>query len=138
MERMWLPGLVPGAAVQAWCSHGDPAVIALTGELDSYTFVVVETAVAATLVRNRGKRAIVLDLAEVTFLSATGIRALHDAVDQAAARGVTLRFALGSHAIVRRALNATGMAAVLDLYPDRLAALDAADSLAFLGLIQSL
>ncbi|MEU3627844.1 hypothetical protein BS329_09175 [Amycolatopsis coloradensis] len=100
-------------------------MIALAGELNSCTALVVTKAIEAVLERSRSTRAIVLDLAEVTFLSVAGVQVLHAGVDLAAADQVTLRIALGSHTIVQRALTATGMAAVLDVYPDRRTALDA-------------
>ncbi|WP_410600030.1 STAS domain-containing protein [Amycolatopsis sp. lyj-90] len=127
MERIWMPGLASAATVRMSCSPEGPAVIALTGELDSHTAVVVEMAVATALARSRGIRAIVMDLAEVTFLSVAGIQALHAAVDQAAAKGVTLRTALGPHSVAYRAMVTTGMIAVLDHYPDRHTALAVAD-----------
>ncbi len=101
-----MPGLAPGAALLASCSHGDPAVIALTGDLDSYTAIVVERAAAVTLVRSRVRRAIVMDLAGVTFLSVAGIQTVHATVDQAAARGVALRIALDSRSTRARSRTA--------------------------------
>ncbi|WP_410663498.1 STAS domain-containing protein [Amycolatopsis sp. lyj-84] len=100
-------------------------MIVLAGELNSCTALVVTKAIEAVLERRRSPHAIVLDLAEVTFLSFAGVQVLHSGVDLAAADRVTLRIALGSHAIVQRALTATGMAAVLDVYPGRRTALDA-------------
>ncbi|OXM56153.1 hypothetical protein CFP71_15155 [Amycolatopsis thailandensis] len=117
-----MPGLVPGSGMWLFCSH-EPAVIALSGVVDSFTAPGLERAVSAMLSPRRVAEAIVVDLAEVTFLSVAGIDALHDAVDQAAAEHVTLRIALGGRTCVRRVMTATGMTAVLDVYPDLRAAL---------------
>ncbi|WP_414945164.1 STAS domain-containing protein [Amycolatopsis sp. cmx-11-32] len=121
--KPWGSGLLP-EDVQVSCSPGDPAIIALGGELDTHTVVALEWVVTAILARHPRPRVIVMDLDEVGFLSVAGVRALHAATDRAAAHLVTFRVALGRRAIVRRALAVTGAEALLDIYPDRYAALD--------------
>nr|WP_246481158.1 STAS domain-containing protein [Amycolatopsis umgeniensis] len=100
-------------------------VIALTGDLDSTSVPVLASAAALVLERVPRPGVIVIDLDAVTFLTVAGIHALHHATDTAAAAGVTVRIARGRDRVVDRALTATGADAVLDSYPDRLAALAA-------------
>ncbi|MEV4053634.1 STAS domain-containing protein [Amycolatopsis sp. NPDC049688] len=124
----------PTGRLRLSCSAGDPVVLNLAGELDAGTALLVVRAVAAALDRCPAPRVIVLDLAEVLFLGAAGVRVLCEAADHTAAAGARLRIVTGGNAVVSRALLLTGANRVLDSYPDRAAALSAGDGREFLRL----
>jgi anti-anti-sigma factor len=113
------------------CFPGEPAVLALSGDLDAGTVLLVVRAVATALAGCPAPRVIVLDLAEVHFLGAAGVRVLCEAADHAAAAGARLRVVIGGNAVVSRALRLTGADRLLDGYPDRAAALSAGDDREF-------
>ncbi|SEC51909.1 anti-anti-sigma factor [Amycolatopsis tolypomycina] len=124
----------PTGRLRVSCSHGDPVLLAFSGELDAGTVLVVVGAVAAALAGSPEPRSIVLDLAGLHFLGAAGVRVLSAVTDHAAAQNARLRVVTGGNAVVCRALWLTGADRVLDVYPDRAAALAAADSGEFLRL----
>ncbi|MEV6447464.1 STAS domain-containing protein [Amycolatopsis sp. NPDC051716] len=109
-------------------------LLALTGELDAGTVLVVVGSVAAALAGTPEPRVIVVDLAGLHFLGAAGVRVLSAMTDQAAAQNARLRIVTGENAVVSRALRLTGVDRVLDVYPDRGAALSAGDGREFLRL----
>ncbi|WP_410616957.1 STAS domain-containing protein [Amycolatopsis sp. lyj-109] len=106
--------------------------LTLAGELDAGTVCAVVGAVAAAL--SGSPRVILLDLAELHFLGAAGVRALSVVTGHAAARNARLRVVTGGTTVATRALRLTGADRVLDVYPDRAAALDAGDGREFLRL----
>jgi anti-sigma B factor antagonist len=120
------------------CSHGEPVLLALAGELDPGTVVVAAGAVTAALAGCPAPRAIVLDLADVHFLGAAGVHALCAVTDHAAAGHARLRVVTGGNAVVSRALRLTGADRVLDVYADRGTALRAGDDSEFLRLAAQL
>lgn len=124
----------PTGRLRVSCSHGEPVLLALAGELDAGTVLVVVGAVAAALAGSPEPRVIVLDLAELHFLGAAGVRVLTAVTDHAAAQNARLRVVTGGNAVVSRALRLTGAARVLDVYPGRDAALRAGDGREFLRL----
>ncbi|WP_206784974.1 STAS domain-containing protein [Amycolatopsis sp. MtRt-6] len=124
----------PTGRLRVLCSHGDPALLTFAGELDVGTVLVVVKAVAAALAGAGEPRAVVLDLAGLHFLGAAGVRVLSAATDHAAAQNARLRVVTGGNAVVSRALRLTGASRVLDVYPDRAAALAAGDDDEFLRL----
>ncbi|MEU4252509.1 STAS domain-containing protein [Amycolatopsis sp. NPDC026612] len=124
----------PKGRLRVSCSRGEPVLLALAGELDAGTIVDVGEAVAAALAVRPPPRVIVLDLAELHFLGAAGLRVLNAVTGQAAARNARLRVVTGGNAVVSRALRMTGTDRVLDVYPDRGAALRVGDGREFLRL----
>ncbi len=60
----------PTGRLRVSCSHGEPVLLALAGELDAGTTVDVGEAVAAALAGHPPPRVIVLDLAELHFRGA--------------------------------------------------------------------
>lgn len=115
-------------------SHGEPVVLALAGELDVGTVLVVVRSVAAALATSPAPQVIVLDLTELRFLGAAGVRVLCTAADHAAAEGTTVRVVTGGNPVVERSLSLSGKDRVLDVYPDRVAAVRAGDRHDFLRL----
>ena len=115
-------------------SHGEPVVLALAGELDVGTVLVVVRSVAAALATSPAPQVIVLDLTELRFLGAAGVRVLCTAADHAAAEGTTVRVVTGGNPVVERSLSLSGKDRVLDVYPDRVAAVRAGDRYDFLRL----
>ncbi|MET9000234.1 STAS domain-containing protein [Amycolatopsis sp. Hca4] len=109
-------------------------LLALSGELDAGTVLVVVGAVAAALAGSPEPKAIVLDLSRVNFLGAAGVRVLSAVTDNAADRNVRLRIVTGGNPLVSRALRLTGADRVLDVYPDLGAASSAGDGREFLRL----
>ncbi|MGC7094793.1 STAS domain-containing protein [Amycolatopsis lurida] len=88
-------------------------VVSADGEIDLGTLTTWDTALAAALLQP--PEALVADLSEVSFLGSSGIATLVMVQQETAARGVEFRVAGATHA-VRRALEATGVDAVLRLY----------------------
>ncbi|MEA5361007.1 STAS domain-containing protein [Amycolatopsis sp., V23-08] len=117
-------------------SHGDPAVVSLTGELDAHTTMLAAQAVTACLAQVPRPQVLVVDLTHLRFLSVAGVRMLHDAVDHAAARNILIRIAASESPVVARALAVTGMDAVFDIYPDRVLAVNTGERAEFLRLAQ--
>ncbi|WP_233223717.1 STAS domain-containing protein [Amycolatopsis sp. CA-128772] len=124
----------PTGRLRVSCSPGEPVVLALAGELDAGTVLLVVRAVAGALHRCPAPRVVVLDLTDVCFLGAAGVHVLCEAADHAAAVGARLRVVTGGNAVVNRALLLTGADRVLDCYPDRAAALGAGDDREFFRL----
>ncbi len=124
----------PAGRLRVSCSHGEPVFLTLAGELDAGTVLVVVGAVAAALASTPEPRVIVLDLAQLHFLGAAGVRVLSAVTDHAAAQAARLRVVTGGNAVVSRALRLTGANRVLDVYGDRESALSAGDGREFLRL----
>ena len=95
------------------------ALVAITGELDLATVPRVSEALAAEPVA--GARAVVVDLAGVTFMDSTGLAALLDFERELAARGGRLVLAC-PEGPARLLLDVTGVAGQLALHPTREAA----------------
>ncbi|MDX3193506.1 STAS domain-containing protein [Streptomyces sp. MN03-5084-2B] len=119
-------------------SHGDPAVVALDGELDSETVLLMARAIAQCVAREPVPEVVVLDLAGVTALTPAGLRVLPHARDHVARCGSRLRLTTPSHPGVRHALRLSPPYATFDVYADRRAALDAGDRRSFLELVHRL
>lgn len=124
----------PTRRLRVSCSPGQPVLLALAGELDAGTVLDVVGAVATALAESSEPRVLVLDLADLHFLGAAGVRVLSVVTDHAAARNARLRIVTGGNAVVSRALRLTGANRVLDVYPDRGTALNAGDGREFLRL----
>lgn len=132
----WLP--VPEDAISTLTisrsRRADPIiVVALGGELDVVTTPGFDQYIADVLTGRESAEVLILDLTELTFLSAAGLRSLHETCVRAARRG--MRPVLVSPAgLVRRALDRaldvvagrTGGQAVAELHDTRRAAIEAA------------
>ncbi|WP_086847987.1 STAS domain-containing protein [Amycolatopsis kentuckyensis] len=119
-------------------SHGDPAVVALDGELDSETVLLMARAIAQSVAREPVPEVVVLDLAGVTALTPAGLRVLPHARDHVARCGSTLRITTPSDPGTRHALRSSPPYATFDVYADLRAALDAGDRRSFLELVHRL
>jgi anti-anti-sigma factor len=119
-------------------SHGDPAVVALDGQLDSGTVLIMARAVAQCLAQDPAPEVLVLDLTDVTRLATSAIRVLLHARDHAARCRTTLRITAPRHPGPLRALRISGAHAIFDVYTDRRAALEAGDRSSFLELAHRL
>ncbi|MDQ7802988.1 STAS domain-containing protein [Amycolatopsis sp. A133] len=124
----------PPKRLRVSCSHGEPVLVVLAGELDTGTAPVLVEAVATALAAGPEPRVIVLDLAGLHFLAAATVRVLSAMTDHAAAQHTRLRTVTGGNVVVSRALRLSGADRVLDVYPDRAAALRAGDDREFLRL----
>ena len=95
--------------------YGDHITVALHGELDLTDAAEVAdaaTAIAATA----GQARIVIDLAGLTFIDCSGLRALVQVMNGAREAGGDLLLA-APHPRVRRILALTGLVGVLSVYP---------------------
>jgi anti-anti-sigma factor len=94
-------------------------VVHVTGELDMVTAPVLRAAVAEVFDDGLlATRTLVFDLTSVDFLGSSGLAALAEAVQRAESAGLPpIRVVLASHP-VRRAVEVTGMDAVLAVFPD--------------------
>ena len=108
--------------VYLWPASGGVTVADVAGELD----FAVTPAVRRRLVEATGPRfdLLIVQLDEVTLLSAAGIAMLVDVVRLAAERRTEVRFVSTARAVLRP-LAVTGDDAQLPLFPSRAAALGA-------------
>lgn len=93
---------------------GDVAVTAIVGRLDSATSPAYETDLMK--LPEDGRKALVLDLAEVDYLSSAGIRILVMLFKRAAAAGIPVALAR-PQPHVAEILDIAGLSDVLKVYP---------------------
>jgi anti-sigma B factor antagonist len=103
---------------------GDVHVVTLRGEIDAFTAPSLREDLRH-LVEDVGALAVVVDLASVTFLDSSALGALVGVLRRLRERGGRLRI-VQPHTAAARIFELTGLDAVLELYPDREAALSAA------------
>jgi anti-sigma B factor antagonist len=96
--------------------HNDTVVVTALGDVDAARVPRVLAALVAALAERPSKR-VVLDLSKVTFLGSHGLAMLVDISTRAAQQGVLFRLVVGDRHTVIRALDVTGIAAGLTLYP---------------------
>ena len=102
----------PGAplfSLEVDTAEGGPTTIAVAGELDLVTTDQLIAAVRDALAAGD----VTIDLAGVTFMDSSGIRALNTAMQEAAAQRRELRVRTGEHPSVVQVLEMTGMMALL-------------------------
>ena len=90
-------------------------ILQLAGRLDASTCGVVETQMTATVAKNP---AVVVDLAQLDYISSAGLRVLLKAIKQAKAANQSLVLA-GAQANVKQVLDISGFANFCSIYPDR-------------------
>lgn len=96
--------MVPPARLAVTIRHEQRVVLVLAGELDPSTVGLLDTAVEAALAE--GAESLVIDLADVTFLDSSGLRALIGAHTHLAPEPLRLR---APSAAARRLLAITGL-----------------------------
>jgi anti-sigma B factor antagonist len=96
-------------------AEATPAVVVLPAEIDVTNCELAFDLLAAALAP--GVPLVIADLTATSFCDTSGIRALLQAHEQAAARGAQLRLAIPPGGSVRRVLELTGIGRVLSLYP---------------------
>lgn len=96
-------------------------IINLSGRLDTLTAPALDAELASFLVESRPR--ILLDLADVTYISSAGLRSILHLVKHTSAHGGRLGvFAVAPH--IMELIEISGFPSLLDLYPDRKGALD--------------
>ncbi len=103
---------------------GEAHVVILHGEIDAFTSPSLRDDLRR-LVEEMGALIVVVDLAAVTFLDSSALGALVGVFRRLRERGGQLRI-VEPRTAASRIFELTGLDAVLDLYPDREAALSAA------------
>ncbi len=103
-------------------------VVALGGELDVVTAPAFEQYTAEVLTARESAEVLILDLTELTFLSAAGLRALHHACGRAARRGMRAML-VSPGGLVRRSLDIVAGHTVAQIHDTRRAAIAAAGGL---------
>ena len=98
-------------------------VVTLRGEIDAFTAPSLRLDLRG-LVEEKGAAVIVVDLTAVTFLDSSALGALVGALRRLRERDGRLRIVTPASPAAR-IFELTGLDAVLDLYPDREAALSA-------------
>lgn len=98
--------------------EGDVAILALAGRLDSTSSPGVEGRLTDTV---RQSRAVVVDLADLDYISSAGLRVLLKAAKEAKAARARLAFAALRPA-VKEVLDISGFSSILATYPSRAAA----------------
>jgi anti-sigma B factor antagonist len=102
---------------------GDAHVVVLRGEIDAFTAPSLRGDLRR-LVEETGALIVVVDLEAVTFLDSSGLGALVGVFRRLRERGGHLRI-VPPRTAASRIFELTGLDAVLELYPDREAALSA-------------
>lgn len=102
---------------------GDATVVAVGGELDAASTPELQASFAQTLAQVRDG-AVVLDLAECTFVDSTGLHAIIDARALALEQGSRLEVCAAEDGPVARVIE-VALPGMLELHPDRRAALRA-------------
>lgn len=105
---------------------GDVYVVTLRGEIDAFTAPSLRDDLRH-LVEETGATNVVVDLGGVTFLDSSGLGALVSVFRRLRERDGRLRI-VQPHNAAGRIFELTGLDAVLDLYPDREAAVSAASA----------
>ncbi|MCW2581631.1 MAG: anti-sigma-factor antagonist [Klenkia sp.] len=110
----WHPSTAPVPDDAPLCAvhirPGPPVVAAVTGELDREAAPLLLACIAGQLHRP-GTTVLVVDLSEVTFLDAEGLRVVAEAESRCRQRGIDLRLRVGHRHTVVRALTITGLIA---------------------------
>jgi anti-sigma B factor antagonist len=101
----------------------DATVLAVGGELDAASTPELQASFDETLGRD-GHEAVVLDLADCTFVDSTGLHAIIDARELARGHGGRLEVCAAVDGPVARVIE-VALPGVIDLHPTRAAALDA-------------
>ncbi|MEV4316741.1 STAS domain-containing protein [Actinocrispum sp. NPDC049592] len=96
-------------------------VVSVTGAVDLTTQGIFADAVADAL-RERAT-VVIIDLAEVTFMSSPGLAVLVDAHENAMRAHKVVHVAIGT-GVVKRSIEVTGLGEILSLVPDVQTALD--------------
>jgi anti-sigma B factor antagonist len=112
----------PAAATAASSHPRHPVVVTLPREIDLTNASEAQDALGRAL--EGGTPVVIADAGETTFCDCAGVRALIRAHRRAIAAGAELRVASPTSAKVRRILELTGAAQVLDTYPTLTAARD--------------
>jgi anti-sigma B factor antagonist len=101
----------------------DVAVVELQGELDIYTAPQFKEALTQGV--QEGATCVIVDLAKVTFLDSIALGVVVDGAKAVTARGGTLDIVCTDEH-TRRIFTITGLDQILDIYPSRGEALEAA------------
>jgi len=102
---------------------GHVLVVAISGRLDTASAPVFDAQVAPLLAQPRPR--ILLDLTAVTYVSSAGLRSILQLVKHTAAhKGRVGMFGAPSH--IMEVVEISGFPSLLDVYPDRTAAISAA------------
>lgn len=100
---------------------GHVLVVAISGRLDTASAPVFDAKLAPLLGQPRPR--ILLDLADVTYISSAGLRSILQLVKHTAAhKGRVGMFGAPPH--IMEVIEISGFPALLDVHPDRTAALD--------------
>lgn len=102
--------------------HKRVAVVEASGRIDSSTAAQFEQALSQAM--EKGHKNVVLDLAQVDFLSSAGLRAMVNARKSLQALGGNLSLAQPSARVVDT-LDIAGLNVLFDFYPDRESAIGA-------------
>jgi anti-sigma B factor antagonist len=92
---------------------GEALVVAVTGEIDTFTAPKLDTAIKAVIEQMRGP--IVIDLSNVTFLGSRGLAVLATATADARHRRRQLHIVVGQASSVLRPLQVLGLDGMLPL-----------------------
>jgi anti-sigma B factor antagonist len=94
--------------------HSAPVVVALPAEIDLTNSDLASGKLTAAF--RPGVTVVIADMTETVFCDTAGTRALVHAHKEAAAGGITLRFAVPANGSVRRVMELTGLIRVLPVY----------------------
>lgn len=94
--------------------HSAPVVVVPPAEIDLTNSELASGMLTAAFMP--GVTVVIADMTATVFCDTAGTRALVRAHEEAARRGITLRFAIPANGSVRRVLELTGLIRVLPVY----------------------
>ncbi|EHR60224.1 anti-anti-sigma factor [Saccharomonospora cyanea NA-134] len=113
MSELAVPTSLLGLTTEC---HGAGVVVTVSGEIDLGTRDELAEHLDEALGAVSPPQSLVVDLNEVTFLGSAGLALLLDTQDAAARKGVPLRV-VATQRVVRRPIEAVGLAEALPLHP---------------------
>ncbi|MFH5210703.1 STAS domain-containing protein [Antrihabitans sp. NCIMB 15449] len=103
--------------VDASCTKDGTVVVRIVGDIDMATQRYLRTRFDETFAEFPSPKAVLADVAEVTFFGSAGIELLVALAERSAARGHPFRIVTGNNRAVIRPLEVTGLDRSLDLVP---------------------
>ncbi|MBJ8341613.1 STAS domain-containing protein [Antrihabitans sp. YC3-6] len=104
-------------SVEVSCTKDGTVVVRIVGDIDMATQRHLRTRFDETFAEFPSPKAVLVDLAEITFFGSAGIELLVALAERSSTRGHPFRIVTGNNRAVIRPLEVTGLDRSLDLVP---------------------